>query len=248
MHKEPVRKELPKQGSFLNAGIRNAHERLKELLKDPVHREVLKSRIRRFKKEDKSPTSYPQYRGAGAGKRFGHTPLSEYYAFYYKRKGETRPISFLDLVKLELTRKKFVRVLDAGAGYGQALSELKKELGDKVETHALVLNTTSELQRAHQEGRIDKVHQAEISTFLPKQEYDIIISFYGGIRYTPQREVALKKLLHSLAVDGVAYIQIDLHDEDFEVVPILKRFAEENPNFSVDLNTFYEAVIIRRNR
>ncbi|MDD4983699.1 MAG: class I SAM-dependent methyltransferase [Candidatus ainarchaeum sp.] len=249
MPKEPQRKPIPrKHNLFLNNGIQRAHERLKEILLDPEQREILKSRISHFRKVDRRETGYPQWRGAGEGKRYGHRPIEDYYAFYYRRRGETRSLTFLDIVGSEIGKKGRVRVLDVGAGYGQALAELKREFGDKVETHALVLSTTHALKQAHQEGRVDKIYQAEISTFLPKQEYDVIVSFFGGTRYTTQRETALKKILHSLSVDGVAYIQFDLHDEDIELIPILKNFAKENPNFSIDQNTFYEAARIRRLR
>jgi len=244
---EPSRKVTIRNRPYLNQKIRESHERLKEILKNPEQRAILKSKIRTYKKEDSAEHSYPQYRGAGEGRRFGHRPIAEYYAFY-QRNGAIQAHTLLEIVGKEIEKKGFVRVLDAGAGYGQALSELKSRFGAKVETHALVLKATGPLLQAAQEGRVDKIHKVEISAFLPKQEYDIIISFFGATRYTPQREVALKKLLHSLAVGGVAYIQYDLLDEDTEITPILKKFKEENPNYKIDLNTYYETAKITRIR
>ena len=245
---EPKRKQIPKRSPFLNKGIKRAHERLRELLTDPAKRELLKAKISSFRKEDRKEHGYPQQRGAGEGKKYGHSPIRDYYAFYYRRQGETKSLSFLDIVRQEIEKKGKVRILDVGAGYGQALSELKKEFGDKVETHALVLSATRALKQAHQEKMVDKIHQVEVSTWLPKQEYNVIVSFFGATRYTSQREIALEKLFHSLAVDGVAYIQFDLYAEDVEIAHVLKKFAEANPNFEVDLKSFYEAARIRRLR
>jgi cyclopropane fatty-acyl-phospholipid synthase-like methyltransferase len=145
-----------------------------------------------------------------------------------------------------LEKKQKLRVLDVGAGWGQALDELKEEFGDRVETHALVLKATPELLGTQkQRGRIDQIHQVAIETFLPKQEYDLIVSFFGGMVYSAHPDIAIQKIAHSLSVGGVAY----LHLSEFEAFNIkYKRPLELGPNFLADIDSYYETVVIRRLR
>ncbi|MBI5553968.1 MAG: class I SAM-dependent methyltransferase [Candidatus Diapherotrites archaeon] len=97
-------------------------------------------------------------------------------------------------------------MLDVGAGKGNVLARLKQLFGNRIQTHALVLKAVPELKEKKRIGQVDQITQGSIEAFLPKQEYDLILSYWGGIMYSYEPGVAIQKMAHALAKNGIGIV------------------------------------------
>jgi len=213
-----------RKSPFLNDGIRRAHDLLKKQLEKKRARENTKTAICKGRKWDQDGgETWVMTR-----RLKGKTLLG--YDFYEVGKpGEKlKDIDIPELVKEQLANKKPVRILDAGAGDGNVLAELKKMFGDKVETHAMSLGTSYELMKKLENGQVDKVHNIAIDAWLPKQEYDFIVSYMGGIMYSHHPFIATLKLAHSLSLGGVALVHTGDHRISETQISVFKKFLERH--------------------
>jgi len=187
---------------YLNERIKRAHIELKEILHTyPEERKRLKYRLQDSLRDDREKT-YNIYRRKYDKKYYGVFPEMFYYYFGTKE----NHIDIETLITNKLKTKKQIRILDFGAGDGLFLQDLKLIFKDRIETHALTLGDFKELQYKKRQGVIDKVIRRSAESFLPEQEYDLIISYYGGALYSSSSIITLKKIMYSLAPKGIALI------------------------------------------
>ncbi len=183
---------------YLNKEIEGAHLQLKRVLRKGNVRSVLKSGIMRSRQYDKK-------RGYRLGRKLDNDPEGSCtYSIFDPGAGEY--VDFAGEVKDTLERKGKAAVLDIGAGDGHFLSQLKEKFGERVETTAVALTKSPEMAKNIGRGGIDKFSGVSAESFLPKRHYDLVVSYFGGIYYSAQPHIALRKAANSLAEGGTAYI------------------------------------------
>ncbi len=130
-----------------------------------------------------------------------------------------------DLVKESkklLKNKKKIRVLEIGCGYGRALMELKKKLGNKVEIHGVNLEPNWNLALVKKYGLTEKIFaKNEIDDNLPKihiedigkktalqsDSFDLIYS-QAAFQYVHDKAKAIEEINRLLTKDGKAIIEL----------------------------------------
>lgn len=118
----------------------------------------------------------------------------------YKNEGG---IDVLSLVKKAYAKKgSKIQFLDVGSATARAVSQLKKRMGEKVETHAL-----TPLDEPRAKG-VDVYHQV-VAEYLPasfRRKFDVIVS-HRALEYTLFPDIALRNISQSLAPGGQAHLQ-----------------------------------------
>ncbi|PIU02915.1 MAG: hypothetical protein COT55_01000 [Candidatus Diapherotrites archaeon CG09_land_8_20_14_0_10_32_12] len=222
--RKPVTR-VARKSPFLNEGIRKAHKLLKLRLLKGRKAEITRKNNLIGRQRDKEP----QIRIWTMDRHLLGDESSRYNFFRYsthpflKHLKPKIKIDISKIIKGLLKRKRKVRVLDVGTGHGNFLADLRHKFRDKVELHAISLGTSIDLQKKLDSRQIDKVYNVSIESFLPKQEYDFITSYYGGLWYTPHPVVSLLKVTHSLSIGGIALIKAG-RDVNFKVIkPYLEK-------------------------
>jgi len=114
-----------------------------------------------------------------------------------------------------------VRVLDLGCGYGNVLLDLKRLLGDKIETYGINLEPRWNLKLIRQFGLAEKIFtKADIDKNLPKlyigesskglpyssNYFDYILSV-ASMQYVPDKARLIEECNRVLKKDGICRIQ-----------------------------------------
>jgi hypothetical protein len=164
-----------------------------------------------------------------------------------------------------------IRILDDGAGKGLALASLKKKLSQKgvqTETTALTFESDPGLEARQRKGRIDRLVKGRAEFFMPKKPFDLILSLYGSLWYSP-RFVAkdhLLKFATSLEKGGILMVGISpifnfkstamLRDNPEKVVQGIVRALEkrgfkarvfERPETVFKENLPHQILVVQRN-
>jgi SAM-dependent methyltransferase len=211
----------PRKSPFLNEGIRRAHELLKRRLANDEIRDEVRDAILIGRKWD-----------ADGGKswvlnrRLKGQVLLGYDFYKIEKSGKYTDIDIPKLVRGLITKKRRIRILDAGAGDGNVLAELKEAFKDKVETQAISLGTPKPLKEKLALGLVDKIYNISVDAWLPKQEYDFIVSYMGGVAYSHNPIIAILKLAHSLSVDGIALIHTNEQEITDNRARALRNYLE----------------------
>lgn len=144
-------------------------------------------------------------------------------------------INLLEFLKNKsTTQKRPVRILDDGAGEGNALRDLKHAANSiNIPTHttALSFKTKTDLETAKRYGWLDEIVEGHSEFFIPKKGYDLIFSIKGSTTYTlPQlRKEHWLKLAHCLNKGGLmlAKFEISLGDTHPTLISLSKRTRPE---------------------
>jgi SAM-dependent methyltransferase len=215
-------KPIERRNPFLNDGIRRTHKLLKRHLADKEKEAIVRTAILDGKKWDiDGGKTWVMNRRIKGPTMFG-------YDFYEVRKpGEKyRDIGIPEVVREQIAKKGFARVLDVGAGFGNALADLKRLFGKQISAEAMSLGTSEQLREKANSGRVDNIHNISIDAWLPKHEYDLIVSYMGGVMYSHHPVIAILKIAYSLSVGGVALIHTGDHEFSKEKVSALQRYLE----------------------
>ena len=180
-----------KKPQFLNPHVEKLHLAYLERLKDPETREEIRNKLKKTIEKDRH-----------ADKNGGETAT-------YSRRRTTYSISDYQVdihrhIRELLDTRDKVHILDLGAGDGNYLAVLKHFFGNRIHTTAMGLTTTPQLEHKVRTGAIDRAIQRSLEGFVPDKEYDLIISYWGGLHYvTSGLEFQYGEMLaHSLSKGG----------------------------------------------
>jgi 2-polyprenyl-3-methyl-5-hydroxy-6-metoxy-1,4-benzoquinol methylase len=107
--------------------------------------------------------------------------------------------------------KREISILDEGAGFTRFLKEIKElfeKKGKTIETSAISLTPGIKKENT---SHLNYLYKQKVQTFVPKKEYDVIISVFGGIHYNIKEldKNTVLKLAHSLSKNGVMFIGVN---------------------------------------
>ena len=177
-----------KDKQYINSEVKKAQEELQKRIINPKEKHKFEHHIKEIKSGDtrlEMVYSQSPYRFA----------LPNGSDFDFNRYIET----------LKAVRRK-IKILDVGAGKGQFLASLKKDLGKRIYTTALDIYEHPELNEKYKKGLVDEIIYESAELFLPRQTYDIIVSNLGGLKYTVMPDLVIRKLSHSLRSGGILLI------------------------------------------
>lgn len=146
----------------------------------------------------------------------------------YKSEGG---IDVLGLAKKAYARKgSTIQFLDVGSATARAVSQLKKRMGEKVETHAL-----TPIDEPRAKG-VDVYHQV-VAEYLPasfRGRFDLIVS-HRALEYALFPDLALRNISQALALGGQAELQWRGGRVDFrkELLKPTERFFKTYKNAGI---------------
>jgi|GEM_PF-1800092 len=190
---------IPKKGTYLNKGVKSAHNRLKSVLGRAGEREKARFDINSSVADDR-----------GNGYRMDRE-LKKYRFFtsdytLHQEEDKKNHEKIRSEIRELFRKKKNIEVLDIGAGKGRLLAEIKGSFPKNARTTAISMSPPEELKARKKLGLVDEVIRVSAESWLPKRHYDLITSYYGGIYYSPHPEIAISKAINALNRNGVALI------------------------------------------
>ncbi len=114
-------------------------------------------------------------------------------------------------------KKRFIRILEDGAGNGRFLQRIKAMLagkGVKCEATAVVLGKPLGLETKNARTTIDRIVECPAEAFIPSGPYGFIVSVAGSIAHANPKLVKpqLLKYLYSLEKGGIALFNFEFSD------------------------------------
>ncbi|MDD4983712.1 MAG: hypothetical protein PHH82_02640 [Candidatus ainarchaeum sp.] len=176
---------------FLNPHVERLHRTYLERLRDPETRDEIRNKLRKALEKDRKANENGGETATYSRRRITYS-ISDYGVDIHRH-----------IRELLETRDK-VHILDLGAGDGNYLALLKHFFGNRVHTTAMGLTTTPQLKHKLEKGAIDRIIQRSLEGFTPDREYDLIVSYWGGLHYVTQGlEFQYAEMLaHSLSKGG----------------------------------------------
>ena len=120
-----------------------------------------------------------------------------------------------------VNKKGKIKILEIGTGYGKSLLELKKEFGDKIETHGINLEPRWNLDlvkkfalhhnifsKKELKENLPKIHILDAGKKLPfkSESFDFIYSI-ASIQYIHDKALFLEEMNRILKKEGIAKLQ-----------------------------------------